>query len=75
MDVDSKNRPCLERMMSVVEENSNLRFIPPTNASLDDEKGVNCTLAELEHIVGTVDQGWLHNLRLRHGCTNPNSII
>jgi len=75
VDVDSKNRPCLERMMSVVEESSNLRFIPPTNTSLDDEKDINCTLAELEHIVGTVDQGWLHNLRLRHGCTNPNSLI
>jgi hypothetical protein len=74
VDVDSKNKPCLERMMSVVEESSNLRFIPPTHTSLDDEKDINGTLAELERIVGTVDQVWLQNLRLRHGCTNNHPI-
>ena len=71
VDVDSKNKPCLERMMSVLEESSNLQFLPPTNNSLDD-KDINCTLPELEHLVGNIDQGWLESLRNRHGC--PKAI-
>lgn len=66
VDVDSKNKPCLERMMSVVMESSNLQFIPPTNNSLDGERNINCTFPELERIVGEIDQGWLQELQHRH---------
>ena len=65
VDVDSKNKPCLERMMSVVLESSQLRFIPPT--SMDDEKSINCTFSEFDVLIGMIDQRWVQALRNRHG--------
>ena len=64
VDVDSKNKPCLERMMSVVEEGA-LKNIPGDSA-LDGENELSCTFEELACLFAKCDAEWASNLRNRH---------
>ena len=66
VDVDSKNKPCLERMLSVVGE-GNVKTRTTSNvSSLDDEDALNCSFEDLESLLATFDTDWAKNLRNRH---------
>lgn len=68
VDVDSKNKPCLERMMTVLVEGNldvekrGLRLAE----SFDDEKRLGCSLDELCLLLGTISKNWTAILRDRH---------
>lgn len=64
VDVDSKNKPCLERMMTVIEESD--LSIPNNLSSLDDESGLDCSFEDFERLISTVKTEWTQNLRNRH---------
>ena len=64
VDVNSRNKPCLERMMTLVEEGPAQRL--PKGEELGAESELECSLEELESLVSTIDAGWAHNLRTRH---------
>ena len=61
VDVDSKGRPCLERMMTVIED-GDIPQIPNNMSSFSDENGVDCTFEDLERIVSAIDASWGKNL-------------
>ncbi|KAL9189543.1 hypothetical protein ACHAXT_009218 [Thalassiosira profunda] len=64
VDVNSRNKQCLERMMVVAEEGAVQRL--PRGEELDAESELECSLEELESLVSTIDAGWAQNLRTRH---------
>ena len=55
VDVDSKSKPCLERLMTVVEEG----YIQRTPIFIEDESDeIDCTVEELGKLVGVIDTDW-----------------
>ena len=72
VDVDSRNKPCLERMMKVLEEGKLNQSITNDmlkkrelllSQSLDDESNVVCLFNDLERIIGIVDNNWDQSLK------------
>ena len=61
VDVDAKNKPCLERMMSVIEESSIYRM--PSISSFDDESEIDCSFEDFLHLVSRFDTSWAQNMR------------
>ena len=67
MDVDSRNKACLERMMTVLEEGSVGRIHAwKEGSSLNDEGDLDCSFEALIGLLGTIDEGWAENVRLIH---------
>ena len=66
VDIDAKNKPCLERMMTMVEEGE-IQSIPKTNKlPFDNGDDLSCSFEDWEHLVATIDTSWAENLRNRH---------
>ncbi|EJK50200.1 hypothetical protein THAOC_30860 [Thalassiosira oceanica] len=55
VDVDSRNKPCLERMMKVVAEGDVTRI--PRGLSNDDDD-VNCSAEKLQTVLESIDESW-----------------
>ncbi|KAL7540571.1 hypothetical protein ACHAXR_012541 [Thalassiosira sp. AJA248-18] len=65
VDIDSKNKPCLERMMYVIEEGE-IQRTPSNSSSLDDEHDLDCSFEDLERLITIVDTRWAQSVRKRH---------
>jgi len=59
VDVDAKNRSCLERMMTVVEEGEIKTQIKPTY----DENEIDCTFEEFEKLLSSINSDWTLAMR------------
>ena len=59
VDVESKAKPCLERMMKIMEEG--VVHIAMKNALCCEDEIV--AFDELEKVIATVDRRWAENLR------------
>ena len=55
VDVDSRNRPCLERMMRVIREDGVTRI--PRDVSNDDDD-VTCSEETLQKVLESIDESW-----------------
>ena len=55
VDVDSRNKPCLERMMKVIDEGDVVRI--PRDVSNDDDD-INCSSEKLQKVLESIDESW-----------------
>lgn len=60
VDVDSKGKPCLERMIHVLAEGD---VADITSLPLDGEECVDCTRQELNSFVANINEGWVKYLK------------
>ena len=76
VDVDLRNKPCLEQMMTIVEEGNLLdtndvskkRELLLSSQSLNNENEFECSCNDLERLIGSVDNNWEQSLRHQYCC-------